>query len=248
MLRLPDVTLVMVETREHKLARLAVEDCLAKVEFGDVLVVTDQPEKFGPHVASSARFHLVPDWPDKLGWSQSWWYDVPPLLKTNFTLNIQWDSWVWDTSCWRDEFYDYDYIGAPWWYTDGRNVGNGGFSFISTRLKQYLAENRERFPCTTSSDDDLLCRKYRPALEQAGFDWAPEEVAHEFSFECCRPSETSRHFGFHAMFNWPHVLPEDRVIERMNIALASPYIKDSYMMKSFWYRHPGLSWKLLKAA
>ena len=141
---------------------------------------------------------------------------------------------------WRDEFLCYDYIGAPWWYKDGKNVGNGGFSLVSTRLKRFISDRRDKFPCDTSVDDDLLCRVYRPALETAGFIWAPEPVAHDFAFECCRPGPTSRHFGFHAMFNWPEVLSEDARVERLAIACKSPYIRDGYMMKMLHQKHPQL--------
>lgn len=236
MLKLNDVTLVCVETREHELARMAVEDCLRVAEFGDVLILTDKPESFC--LSQPFRYQVVPDWPDKLGWSRSWWFDVPPLLRTSQTLNIQWDSWICDPSMWRDEFLRYDFIGAPWWYKDGKNVGNGGFCLKSARLARYIYKHRDRFPCDTAVDDDLLCRTYRPKLEEAGFLWAPEKVAHDFAFECCRPSKTSKHFGFHALFNWPEVLDTERLRQRVELALASPYIRDGYMMKAFCERHP----------
>lgn len=226
----------MVETREHDLARMAIEECMRVVEFGDQLILTDQPEKFGPHVASESRFHYVPDWPEKIGWSRAWWFDVPPLLKTSHTLNIQWDSWICDVSQWTDEFLNYDYIGAPWWYKDGKNVGNGGFSLISTRLKKYIYDRKGEYPCDTAVDDDLLCRKYRQKLEDAGFTWAPEKLAHRFAFECCRVTPAS--FGFHAMFNWPKVLAPERLEDRMKIAMNSPYIRDGYMMKAFRANNP----------
>lgn len=235
-LSLPSVTLVMVETREHELARLAIEDCLAVADFGDVLILTDRPGEF----RKLGRVHIVPDWPEKIGWSRSWWFDVPPLLHTAHTLNIQWDSWICDPGMWSDEFLKYDYIGAPWWYKDGKNVGNGGFSLVSTRLKRHIYDHRAEYPVDTNLDDDLLCRKYRHKLENSGFLWAPESVAHKFAFECCRPSPESRHFGFHAMFNWPAVLPQDRLRERMRIALKSSYISGGYMLKAFCERNPQL--------
>ena len=238
-LKLPEVTLVMIETREHVLARMAIADCLRVAEFGDVLILTDKHEKFDG-LDCAARFSYVPDWPNKLGWSRSWWYDVPPLLQTEMTLNVQWDSWIIDPEMWRDEFLEYSYCGSPWWYVDGKNVGNGGFSLISSRLKRYVADRRDKYPCDTAVDDDLLCRKYRPQLEEAGFVWAPEAVAHDFAFECCRPSPTSKHFGFHGIFNWGEVLPRDRLLERMKIAMQSPYIANpnNHFMKAFAQRNP----------
>jgi hypothetical protein len=244
-LKLPDVTLVCVETREHELANLAIRDCLAVAEFGDIVVLTDKTEKFSGPI----RFHRVPDWPNKEGWSRSWWFDVPLLLRTKQTLNIQWDSWISDASQWRDEFMEYDYIGAPWWYKDGKNVGNGGFSLVSSSLKRYIYDRRDQYPCNTSVDDDLLCRKYRPRLENAGFVWAPEDVADQFAYEGCGmpPRPFRQHFGFHAMFNWPKVLDYDRLLERFKIAVKSPALSkpDSYIMKSFCEMNPEIARKLL---
>lgn len=260
MLKLPDVTLVCVETREHDLARMAIEDCLRVAEFGDVLILTDKPWLFAPSTSvvllteersrlaprmcdQKVRFVQVPDWPDKVGWSRAWWYDTVPHLRTAFTLNIQWDSWIWKPEQWSDDFYKYDYIGAPWWYQDGLNVGNGGFSFVSTRLKRYLRDRRWDYPCDTPVDDDLLCRKFRPRLEDVGFVWSPEWLAHRFAFECCRPAPDSEHFGFHAFFNFSEVLPRGRLLERIQIAAKSPYITkpDGVIWKAFANKHPDLA-------
>lgn len=249
MLKLPDVTLVLVETQEHALASLAAQDCLKVAEFGDVLILTDRPDKFVEvERYCKPRFHKVPNWPEKIGWSRSWWYDVPPLLQTAFTLNIQWDSWICDVTQWNAAFYAFDYIGAPWWYKDGKNVGNGGFSWVSTRLKRYLRDKRLKFPCDTAVDDDLLCRKYRPALEEQGFVWAPERIAHQFAFECCRPSPTSRHFGFHAAFNFGEVLGPAELEARARLMVASPYIHNPQgrIWQAFSQRYPELVAKLLR--
>ena len=242
-LSLPDVTLVCVETREHRLASMAVLDCISKVDFGDVLVLTNKPSEFDvPARYTDIRFHIVPDWLDKVGWSRSWWFDVPPLLRTRQTLNIQWDSWIWDASMWDDAFLEYDYIGAPWWYKDGKNVGNGGFSLVSTRLKRVIRDRRDTYPCTTAVDDDLLGRKYRPQLENFGFTWAPEEVAHRFAFECSRPSKTSKHFGFHAAFNFGEVLTPEQLRERAELMVRSRYITNpsGVIWKAFSSKYPNL--------
>ena len=252
-LQLPTVTLVMVETREHTLARMAIEDCLDKADFGDVLILTNWPKEFSSLCCThnvQPRFKVVEDWPTKIGWSQCFWTEVAPLLQTSHTLNIQWDSWIWDVTKWNPIFLEYDYIGAPWWYKDGKNVGNGGFSLISTRLKRYLQSHLNEFPCINAADDDLLSRKYRPTLEHHGFDWAPERLAHDFAFECCRPTPTSRHFGFHAMFNWSEVLPPERLRERVKIAMASDYITNpkGVIWQAFVNKHPALVDELLLEA
>jgi hypothetical protein len=224
MLSLPDVTLVMIETREHELARLAIEECLAKVKFGDVLVFSDRVliDVEDPNLI---RFVEVPDWPDKEGWSRFNWHGVGPYIKTSHALTIQWDSWVWDVTKWTDEYLEYDYVGAPWWYKDYKNVGNGGFALRSKRLLRHVYDHRAEYPVETNIDDDLFCRKYRTQLELAGMRWAPERLAKDFSFECTRPSPMSKHFGFHAAFNFDEVLDADALYERAKLMHKSQYIQ-----------------------
>ena len=223
MLKLPDVTLVLIETREHDLAKLALEDCERQAEFGGVLVFTDRASQF---LRADRQVVTVPDWPEKVGWSRCFWRDVALYMQTSHALCIQWDSWIVDPSMWRDEYLNYDYIGAPWWHKDGMNVGNGGFSLRSTKLMRFVRKNLAQFPCINAVDDDLYCRKYRPTLEAHGFTWAPEELAFQFAFECVRPDPMARHFGFHAAFNFDYGCDGDqeRLLERARIMVRSNYV------------------------
>jgi hypothetical protein len=232
----------MIETMEHELARLAINECTSKVEFGEILIFTDKQEQFFSLNTSKAmvRFVQVPNWPSKIGWSKFHW-QVGPHVRTRQTLGIQWDSWVWDPSMWRDEYLNYDIVGAPWWYKDGKNVGNLGFEIRSKQILQYMYDYRDVYPIITDVDDDLVCRKYRLQLEDAGFVWAPEDLARDFAFECTRPAPDSRHFGFHAAFNFKHVLDHDKLLERARIMSRSPYLKKSgYMWKSFADANPDI--------
>lgn len=239
MLSLPSLTLVMIETLEHELARLAVNECVRKAKFGDVLIFTDKPELFEP-LDCEARFVREPCWPDKMGWSRASWYDVPPHVRTSQTLYIQWDSWIWEPGCWTDDFLAYDIIGAPWpWHPD-RRVGNLGFAIRSTRLIRYVLKHRDRYPCNTNVDDDLLCRKYRSSLEEEGFIWAPEHVAERFAFECAPPDLDRKHLGFHACQNFKYVLEHDDLVQRARLMQQSQYIggKNSYMYQNFCKANP----------
>ena len=136
---------------------------------------------------------------------------------------IHWDGWIVNPSCWRDEFLQYDYIGAPWWYDDGLNVGNGN-AIRSMRLMRFLQQNTAEFPLTTYKEDDLISRTYRPMLQRHDFKWPPETLASQFSFECTRPSWSSRHFMFHDSFNFPLVLAGERLDERVRLMRANPAI------------------------
>ncbi len=244
MLKLPDVSLVMIETMEHELARLAVNDCVQKANFGEVLICTDKPELFQP-LDCRARFHVVENWPAKIGWSRFSWFGIPPLMNTGHALCIQWDSWIVDPTAWQDRFLDYDYIGASWDWHSTRKVGNGGFALRSTRMMKFVRDNRDVFPCTTAADDDLLCRVYRAKLEECGFLWAPLAVARDFAFECTPPEDGKKYFGFHAAMNFGLVLKDhDRLLERARLMHKSPYLganpRGSYIWNGFADRNPAI--------
>jgi hypothetical protein len=212
MRELPDVTLVAVFTVCHELTLRAVDDCASRARFGAVRLFTDREigrERIpaGPFASfdEAARFTT---------------YEVPKHIETSHALFIHWDSWIVEPSMWRDDFLAYDYVGAPWWFSDGMNVGNSGFTIRSKRLIDFLAANEAQFPIGTP-EDLVLCRTYRKRLPQ--FRWAPQALAHEFAFE--RTRATERSFGFHGMFNWPFVLSDAEIDERMT--LATPYVLQS---------------------
>ena len=249
MLKLPDVTLVMIETREHELANLAVNDCLRQADFAETLIFTDKPEKYTAIISEAARFMPVVDWPDKIGWCRQHWQEVAPYVATSHALSIQWDSWVVDPTVWHSAFLDYDYIGAPWWYKDGKNVGNGGFCLRSTKLMRYLRKHRDTYPCTNTLDDDLLCRTYRRQLQDEGFLWAPDDLALNFAFEVVRPNPKQRHFGFHASYNFGYGCGGDmeRLLERARLMIKSPYLttQHTYFWNGFCNRNPGVAEALM---
>src|SRR5262245_17999853 len=120
MLNLPNVTLVMVETIEHELARLAMEDCLSQIHFGDVLLLTDKPNLFE---GIKTRVQVVPNWPSKLEWCQANWFVVPPLIATSHIMFCQWDAGIWNVGAWEDKFLDYDFIGSVWQWLPSMRVG-----------------------------------------------------------------------------------------------------------------------------
>jgi hypothetical protein len=198
------ITVVIIDDVAHELARLALIDTICQITPRQILILTDDPGKI--RVARSEAHYF--NGGSVVAAAHAMWYDVPPLVKTDHLLSIQADGWVLDRSLWTDDFLGVDYIGAPWpvepgnaWarlgYTKGRNVGNGGFSMISTRLARHIGVNRARYPLIMPGDDSI-CRRYRPALEAEGFRWASEELATQFSFEC-GPQPAGGTFGFHGL-------------------------------------------------
>lgn len=227
MLDLPTVTLACIETRSHELLRRTLVDALSKVRFGEVLILSDKPI-MAPNSGNPIRWYKVDDAPTKEGWERQFWIELPKVVTTQHVLFIEWDAGIFDVDCWGDDFLDYDFIGAPWWYKDGMNVGNGGFSLRTSKLMRHIAANQERYP-VAQPGDEVLCRAYRRALEAEGFKWAPENLARDFSFECFDPPG-GLSFGFHAMRNWPKVLKPQELVERTRLAEQNPYIRGTRML------------------
>lgn len=235
---LSDVTLVIIEPLLHDLMREAALDTLRHADYGEVLVFSDRRIEI-----PGAVWHAVERGPDQDSVTGLFLYgDWLASVATKFVQLLHWDSWIVDPALWSPAFLDYDFIGAPWGYTDGLNVGCGAFSVRTVALMRYLAQRRSEIPLLAGREDDLLCRRYRAALEKEGFTWAPENLALQFCFECARISPSpSRHFGFHEFRNWPLVLDRERLIERVRMAMRSDYIRrtgklDQLLLCAPWLR------------
>lgn len=200
MVRLHDVTLVIIDTAYHDLARMALEDSCRNAEFSKVIVFTDKPELFDVDETVMVEAHSISDAQKIL------WYKVPQYISTTHLLTVQWDGWVVNPHLWNDVWLEYDYIGAPWPYEDEFNVGNGGFSLRSKKLMNYLADNIEY----EHPEDTVICRKHRKELETKGFKWPNEKMAQCFSFEWL----PTKSFGFHGYKGWPLVLSKDNFDHR----------------------------------
>jgi len=127
-------------------------------------------------------------------------------------LTIHPDGYIQNPGAWRDDWLEYDYIGASWWYKDSMNVGNGGFSLRSRRLIHLCSQlDLKRY----HPEDDVLCRELRPWLEKEyGIKFAPVEVADRFSIEAYSvPAPHNRYsgqFGFHGYYTTGLPMPPPR--------------------------------------
>ncbi|MEO6523835.1 MAG: DUF5672 family protein [Mucilaginibacter sp.] len=119
-------------------------------------------------------------------------------ITTTHCLIVQSDGYVVNPEAWQDSWLQYDYIGAPWWYKDEYNVGNGGFSLRSKRLLEICAG--DPVINLTHPEDHHICRTYRKYLEETYMiSFAPENVASIFSYEGYKQkgNKFDGQFGFH---------------------------------------------------
>ncbi len=212
---LSNVTIIVIDNVAQDLVFMALRDTLAVVDPGAVFVWTDAPPAF-----KSLGVDILPFSGTSIREvNNTLWKEVPKFVKTSHYLWLQWDSWVIAPDAWDNSFLEYDYIGAPWWFRDNRNVGNGGFSLRSTRLGKRL-RSANLFP--GQDEDKLICRNWRGNLEEEGFVFAPEDLAYKFSRECTGWERTVPSFGFHGIFNWPKVLSVPGIGERLRY--VNPYV------------------------
>lgn len=138
-------------------------------------------------------------------------YRLHEYIDTDFALVVQNDGYVVNPDEWRNDFLDYDYIGAIWPlpkddfsfrdpYGNIQRVGNGGFSLRSKKLlsiaKQLDLEWKPYFGFY--HEDGFYCVHNRKIYEDNGCKFAPIEVARHFSQESfVEENEGEIPFGFH---------------------------------------------------
>lgn len=148
-------------------------------------------------------------------------------IDTSHILLIQHDGFVLNAEAWDDEYLKYDYIGAPWCYTDGRNVGNGGFSMRSTYLHKVLSKDPNIE--LGSPEDEIICRYYRNYLEKAhNVRYAPEELASKFSYEMQPPRQKTfgSHNSSHPQYREPIIIKRSHAMG--DIIMAEPVMEYFY--------------------
>ena len=132
------------------------------------------------------------------------------FIGSDYILLVQNDGLITNASKWTNEFFKFDYIGAPWpipndettYRTPGNRlirVGNGGFSFRSRKLLRAPTILGLEFTDEGTGfwhEDGWLCVHKREVLENNGIKFAPIELAAQFSTELTVP-ETVESFGKH---------------------------------------------------
>lgn len=206
-LSLPTVTLCAASSVNVPATLAALRACLEQVEFADCLFFTDA------EIADSCdRVRVIPIAPLKSArdYSNLLLRGVVDHLRTDHCLIVQWDGFILDARKWSAEFLECDYIGAPWpQFSDGRDVGNGGFSLRSRRLLEACADPDFDF---CHPEDVAICRVNRPMLESRyAIRFAGRAMAERFSVERSSPATGS--FGFHGVFNMIAELGADRFWE-----------------------------------
>jgi len=197
-LQLPQVTLCAVSSVNIAATLRALEVSRAHIDFAACKFFTDAAVPDSADVTVVPVPHLA----SATAYSNFMLRDLVDHIDTSHCLIVQWDGHVLDTGRWQPAFLDHDFIGASWpQFSDGHDVGNGGFSLRSRRLMQACrsADFRVSHP-----EDVAIGRTNRSWLEERGLRFAPRALADGFSAE--RAGDPQRSFGYHGVWHMPHVV------------------------------------------
>lgn len=237
------VTLVAVSSVALDATVSALSHSLGQIGFDHALLLSDECP---PGLAGSGiEWRRIERLDSRADYSRFMLHHLADHIETDHTLVVQWDGFVRDGSRWRDEFLDYDYIGAVWpQFSDNCRVGNGGFSLRSRRL----IEAARDVPLGSEPEDVLLCRTHRHMLEtKHNVRFAGLEIARQFSYE--REISTGNEFGFHGSYNLLAELP--RKARAQWIASLEPGVLGRHesvelMLQTLARGEMALAWQTLK--
>ena len=182
------------------------------IEYGSIKLITDQRPDYLP---DNIELCLIDRISSLDQYSYNMIYKLGDYIDTEFALIIQSDGYVINPTSWRDEFLEYDYIGAPFAmpndafsYRDINGnifrVGNGGFSLRSKKLIDLPNKlNLEWKPFHGFyNEDGFICAMNRHIYEENGCKFAPIDVAKYFSHEAEIPEvQGITPFGFHGKWS-----------------------------------------------
>ena len=207
-LELPNITLIAATSVEIEQHQIALKISSQNIGFGAVKLLSSlSPKKKYSDIEYVSIPHM-----DFLGYSRLIIEDLHKHFKTSHCLIVQSDSFVVNSDLWKNDFLEYDYIGAPWsdkvqvnpnliLNLDKNTVGNGGFSLRSHKLAKTTAKidfNSLKFPL--KSEDIIICHYLYKEMLNNGIRFAPPELAAQFSMENVNHlygQDVNSVFGFH---------------------------------------------------
>ena len=208
-LSLPNVTLLAATSVEIDMSQLALRISLRNIEFGAVKLLSSMPpnKKY-----SNIEYIPIPVMNNIADYNRMIIENLHKYFQTSHCLLVQPDSFVVDSDLWKNEFLQFDYIGAPWseklqvnpsliLNMKKNRVGNGGFSLRSRKLVESTAKiNFESLNFPFKNEDIIICHYLYEQMIDNGIRFATPEIAAKFSMENenhLYGQDVNKVFGFH---------------------------------------------------
>lgn len=207
MLNLENITLIAVTSVKIPQTVKALMYSCNEIKFGSVKLVTDANCVGIPSYIEVVKCNKISNIDE---WNYFIIYELGKYIDTEFAILIHDDGFIVNPKSWRDEFLNYDYIGAPWplptdsfSFRDINNeiirVGNS----VSLRSKKLIdlpvKLNLEWKPFHGFyNEDGYICVNYRHIYIENGMKFADIDVAKYFSHETMIPELAEiKPFAFH---------------------------------------------------
>ena len=210
-MKLNNVTLVAAAGVRIQEAYNAIKKSMKGITFGEVKLLTPKnAQTENPNVQIIKLDKEL----DYIEYNRFILYELKDYIDTEFVLLVQDDGYVVNPESWRNDFYEYDYIGAIWPIPDQNDkisyrdpfgnlirVGNGGFSLRSKKLLELPSKLNLEWKSYYGfwNEDGFLTCHNRHILEKEGIKFATTDIAKYFSHEC--PVDEikgiDKPFGFH---------------------------------------------------
>lgn len=195
MITLDNVTLLQLNCLDPDIGVKSLKYSCREINFGNVMLISHERPA---NLTDDIEFHQIKKL-DHAGISRFRFESLHEYIKTPYYISIQTDGFIINSSLWNDEFFEYDYIGAPWpslpWNRLNR-VGNGGFRFESKRLLDLCS----KIAWNGQHDDVMITNTFKNFFESNGCKFPSVEVAAKFSLEHKIPEveyNLDNCFGFH---------------------------------------------------
>ena len=215
MIELPNVTLFCISSDNVEGALYALNKSMEGINFGAVKLIThEEPDNLPEGIEFSKCYEIT----SIHDYNYYCIYNLTRHIDTDYCLLVQPDGFVINPDKWDNDWFNYDYIGAPWYeapdaYIDPwgkqHRVGNGGFSFRSKTLLDVPSRAHIQFDVNwgdfykhmnakSTSEDGNICVHNRHIYEALGCTIAPIEIAARFAHEKPIPETKGiTPFGFH---------------------------------------------------
>lgn len=217
MLNLENVTLVSLTSVRIPQAIKALEYSCKGITFGSVKLISDiKPDNLPDYIIHE----FCPKMSNIEEWNYAAIYELGKHIDTEFAILIHDDGFIVNPSSWRDEFLEYDYIGAPWplpsdnySYRDikGDIIRQG--NSVSLRSKKLIdLPNKLNLEWKSfhgfTNEDGFICVNYRHRYIEEGCRFADIDIAKYFSHETMIPEiEGIKPFAFHRHFGTNSIYP-----------------------------------------
>jgi len=208
-IELSQVTLLAITSTEEDTCQLSLRISLTNIKFGSVKLFSSSiPKKRYPDI----EYVSVPPITNVIEYNRIIIEDLHKYFGTSHCLIVQADSFVVNSDLWKNDFLEYDYIGAPWsdkvqvnpnliLNLDKNTVGNGGFSLRSRKLVEATAKlNYSSMNFPLKSEDIIICHYLYDEMIKKGIRFATPKLAAQFSMENenhLHGQDVNNVFGFH---------------------------------------------------